>query len=370
MNLIHVGERFIFGAKKRIINNHILKAFFIMITVSQLKKHYLKDLFSFRELDRLNYKGLKISKGYVIGEVNASEIVDSGFWNNDNLINQFEFKNQASSGSRFFDSIMADVMDNETKKQIQKAADESICKLVLYSKEEDKSINADLIFYNKSKNRNMDKAFILLDGTPAKLRLTTYSAHFGKTAYEDVITFQVGDFAFFKESVLGKEFTFYFNTDKDEDGEAKDFLGLKFEIKLPLVDVAAVEYIMEGDNWDANYKKNLIPAIEKGLELSNEQTQLDSFGQAIKTVKKRAKTISWVTAVVLFFIIANIWGEDIEGGLAFLFLLATIAIGMSGKYIGNKLNETKEREYKNKLSDISNRRNNLEDQVKEVYLGQ
>ena len=43
---------------------------------------------------------------------------------------------------------------------------------------------------------------------------------------------------------------------------------------------------------------------------------------------------------------------------------------MSGKYIGNKLNETKEREYKNKLSDISNRRNNLEDQVKEVYLGQ
>ena len=127
---------------------------------------------------------------------------------------------------------------------------------------------------------------------------------------------------------------------------------------------------MEGDNWDANYKKNLIPAIEKGLELSNEQTQLDSFGQAIKTVKKRAKTISWVTAVVLFFIIVNIWGEDIEGGLAFLFLLATIAIGMSGKYIGNKLNETKEREYKNKLSDISNRRNNLEDLVKEVYLGQ
>lgn len=356
--------------KKELLITTYSKPFFIMITVSQLKKHYLKDLFSFRELDRLNYKGLKKSEGYVIGEVNASEIVDSGFWNNDNLINQFEFKNQASSGSRFFDSIMADVMDNETKKQIQKAADESICKLVLYSKEEDKSINADLIFYNKSKNRNMDKALILLDGTPAKLRLKTYSAHFGKTAYEDVITIQVGDFAFFKESVLGKEFTFYFNTDKDEDGEAKDFLGLKFEIKLPLVDVAAVEYIMEGDNWDANYKKNLIPAIEKGLELSNEQTQLDSFGQAIKTVKKRAKTISWVTAVVLFFIIVNIWGEDIEGGLAFLFLLATIAIGMSGKYIGNKLNETKEREYKNKLSDISNRRNNLEDLVKEVYLGQ
>lgn len=339
-----------------------------MLTVNQLKQHYLKDLFSYRQLDSFLYKKTKTARGYVIGVVNSFKITDQGFWNNDNLLNQFEIKNTSSSGSRFFDSIIDDVMDNETKKQIEKAAEESSGKLVFYAKEDDNSIYADLIFFNQSKNRNLDEALIALDGIPAKFRLKTYSAHSGNHSFEDVISFEIGSFSFFKESVLGKECEIYFNHKPDENDETKDFLGLKFKIKLPLVDVAAVDYLVNGDQWDANFRENLIPAIEKGLDLSNEQTQLDGVENSILKSKKRAKIISWVTAVLLFFIAANIWEDILEGGIAFLFLLGIIAIGMSGKYIGRILNKNKEKKLRDKLSSLSVRKSELESQIKKYYL--
>ena len=339
-----------------------------MVTINQLKEHYYNNLVSYRKLTSFHYKSASKRGGYVIGLAEASEITDNGFWNNENLFAQFDVKNQKSSGSQLFDGIIDVVKDTEVEKLIYKASEESTGKLVFYVPEGNNQIMADLIFFNKSKNRNMDEALIALDDIPAKFSQKTYSASSGNKSFEDVITFGIGDFSFFKERVLGKKCAIYFNSERDEDDEAKDFLGLIFEIKLPLVDVASVDYLVNGDQWEANYREKLIPAIERGLELSNEQTKLGGVEKTIIKAKKKAKTISWVTAVVLFFISTNIWGDNLEGGSTFLLLLGIIAIGMSGKYIGKKMNEKNEKELKDKQTSLSASKSKLESQIRDYYL--
>ena len=338
-----------------------------MITLDQLKQHYYKDLFSFRQLESFQYKGSKLKHGYVLGFVDAFEIVDSGFWNNDNLVNQFEVKNQKSSGSRFFDGVIEGVMDNETRKQIEKASEESSGRLVFYVKEEDNDICADLIFFNKSKNRVLDKTLLSVDDLPAEFDLKTFSAHSGPKSYEDVITIPIGGFEFFRKSMLGKKCIFYFNTEKDEDDEAKDFLAIKFDVKLPLVDVAAVDCIANGDSWGQSYKDGLWPAFEKEVNLDQEQSELDGMAATVKASKKKAKWISWISAVVLLIIITNVV-PDVEGGWAFLLLIAFVLVGMSGKYIGNKMNADKEEELKRRYSVLTDNRNDLDNNVKGLYV--
>jgi len=56
-----------------------------------------------------------------------------------------------------------------------------------------------------------------------------------------------------------------------------------------------------------------------------------------------------------------------EGGMAFLTLIAVIIVGMSGKYIGNKMNADKEEELKRQYSVLSDKRKDLENNVKELY---
>ena len=337
-----------------------------MLTINQLKQHYYKDLFSFRQLESFQYTGSKLKHGYVLGVVDAIDIVDSGFWNNDNLVNQFEVKNQKSSGSRLFDGVIEGVMDNETRKQIQKASEESTGKLVFYAKEDDSNVYADLIFYNKSKNRILNKTLLSVDNVPAEFDLLTFSAHSGPKSFEDVITIPIGDFKFFKESILGMKCVFYFNTEKDEYDETKDFLSIKFDVNLPLVDVAAVDCIVNGDKWDQSYKDGLWPSFDKEVDLDRKQVELDGMTAAIKASKKKTKRISWISAVVLFFIIVNVFPE-MEGGMAFLTLIAVILVGMSGKYIGNKMNADKEEELKRQYSVLSDKRKDLENNVKELY---
>lgn len=337
-----------------------------MITLDQLKQHYLKDLFSFRQMESFLYNGTKLKKGLVFGVLEARDIVDSGFWNNDNLVNQFDANPKKSTGSKFLDVVTEVAMDSETQKQIEKASEESTGKLVFYVQEEDYKIYADLIFFNKSKNRILDRAELLLNGLPATFDLKTFSAHSGSKSFEDVITVPIGDFEFFKESVLGKKCAFYFNSEKDEYGEAKDFLSMEFDVNLPLVDVAAVDCLVNGDKWDQSYKDGLWPSFDKEVDMDRKQEELDGMTASIKASKKKAKRISWISAVVLLFIIANVFPE-MEGGAAFLSLIAVISVGMSGKYIGNKMNADKEEDLKRQYSVLSDKRKDIETTVKGLY---
>ncbi len=338
-----------------------------MVTTSQLKDKYLKDLYSYRQLHNYHYG--KRHYGYVIGVVNASEIVDQGFWNNENLIQQFDVERK-SSGSKFFDTITDVAVDNNVNKMIQKASEESVGTVIFYVPEDGDSIMADMIFHNKSKNRNLDKLSMSVGGNFLKMELKTVSLHQGKQSYEDAITFGVGDFSFFKESVIGKKMELFFNLEEEknlEPGEPSDFLSLKFDLSIPLVDVASVEYIINGDKWSDNDKNNILPAIEKGLELSSEQARQDGKSAEIALFKKRAKWISWTVAIVLLIILVNCF-PDMEGGFAFLLLVATVAIGMSGKFIGNKVNEEKEKTLSEERATLSERKQELESRLQEVYL--
>lgn len=337
-----------------------------MLTINQLKQHFYKDLFSFRQLESYLYKGSRLNNGYVLGVVEAFEIVDSGFWNNDNLINQYDVKSQKSTGSKFFDGVMELATDNETRKLIEKASEESTGKLVFYTKEEDNNVYADLIFFNKSQNRVLDKVLLSIDDVPSEFDLKTFSAHLGSKSFEDVITVPIGDFDYFKKSIFGKRCVFYFNIEKDEDDEAKDFLSIKFDVNLPLVDVAAVDCIANGDKWDQSYKDGLWPAFEKEVNLDQQQSELDGMAVMIKASKKKAKWISWISAVVLLIIITNVFPE-MEGGWVFLMLVGFILVGMSGKYIGNKINADKDQELKRQFSLLMDNRKELENNVKGLY---
>ena len=338
-----------------------------MEKISQVKNHYCKDILSFRQLSPYLYKIHKSKPGYVIGVVNASEIVDNGFWNNDGLSQQFDVKIQQSSGSRFFDGVVDIVKDTSVEKQIEEASEESTGKLVIYVPEGDDRIVADMIFHNKSKNRNLDDASIKLGGSLVKMSLKTRSANSGPKSFEDVITFDVGDFSFFKESVIGNELTLYFNVEEDEDGEARDYLSIRFNINVPLVDVLSVDYIVNGNKWEESKTGRFLPAIETGMKLSDEQSRLDGLEIKIKKGKKKAKWISWIAVFVVLNIGLGIY-PDMEGLAAFLILGVFIGIGMSWKIIAKKLNADKERELRENDPILINRKKELDNQLRNSYM--
>ena len=336
----------------------------------QIKRHYLRDLFSFRQLDYYSYKGKgkRPYKGYIIGVVSASEIVDNGFWNNENLLQQFDQKVKQSTGSRFADALVETANESYVEKQIQKASEESTGKMVLYVPDNSDQIMADLIFHNKSKNRNLDEPTIVLGSSLGTLQCNTSSAKFGSKSFEDVITFSVGDFSYFKETILNKPLVLYFNHEEDDEGEAKDFLSLHFNVNIPVLDIAAVDYIVNGAKWSAEKTGSILPLIEHGVDLYSKQSQLAGQSAEINKTNKKAKWISWITAIVLFSILYSTYQYDISDGGTALLLAVCVLLGMSGKYIGKRINAQKQEAVDKTNDDLSRRSRDIESQIEKVYL--
>ena len=125
---------------------------------------------------------------------------------------------------------------------------------------------------------------------------------------------------------------------------------------------------MNGAKWSAEKTGSILPLIEHGVDLYSKQSQLAGQSAEINKTNKKAKWISWITAIVLFSILYSTYQYDISDGGTALLLAVCVLLGMSGKYIGKRINAQKQEAVDKTNDDLSRRSRDIESQIEKVYL--
>ena len=322
--------------------------------LDSLKGAYRRTLSTYR----LQRKEPKYRNGYVIAEITADTIIDSGFHNNPNLVNQFmpQRANLSSTGSRVFDSVVGAVaeveQEKEANKQIDKAEKETTAKLVFYAVDKDTGhFKMDVVFFNRSKNREMKNPSLLIQPTfpESTIEKSTHASGM-KNEFEDVMTIS---FPFdYLYSIRGAEAHFSFDTDDDNDDA--DSVLLKFTVKYDMIDLICVDYIVRGQYWEKEKVALYYDKLEQKANIF-EQTKNVSAAQAadkeiLNKYNKRGAGIGCLTSLVLAILAGSFIPDEALGWSIVACIMAFVLVNYFFRKKGKDL--TRETSENAKTQDI------------------
>lgn len=284
-----------------------------MNNTDNLKQAYKKSLLKYR----LSRNGSPYVSGYVIAEILASKVTDTGFYNNPNLLTQYmpDLSNIQSSGSKLFDSVAGAVAETYEEKKAQekidKAETETSAKLVIYAVDRDpEHIKMDLVFYNRSKNREMNNPGFQIDPTYSESEIVKVThSHRSGNHFEDVLTMSFPfDWLF---EIRGREALVWFDTEDEDDSND---VFLQFIINYELQDLLCVDYLVRGDKWDQSKKDIYENLIDRRASLAKDNEAISVVEQNNADLEnkytKKGAGFGCLTAILLglipSIIIANI----------------------------------------------------------------
>lgn len=249
-----------------------------MNNTDNLKQAYKKSLLKYR----LSRNGSPYVSGYVIAEILAYKVTDAGFYNNPNLLAQFmlDTGNIQSSGSKLVDGVIGAVAETyeekKAREKIDKAETETSAKLVIYAVNRDpEHIKMDIVFYNRSKNREMNNAGFQIEPTYSESEIVKVThSHERDNQFEDVLTLSFPfDWIY---SIRGSEALLWFDVDDKVDG---DDVLLQFKIDYEIRDLICVDYLVRGDKWEQSKIDIFDKLIDRRASLAKEKETIAAVEQ-------------------------------------------------------------------------------------------
>lgn len=336
----------------------------------ELGKYYEKSLYDFRNLELYKYKGETITRGLVMAEIPAKEILDAGFWNNENLVNQYMPQSTNSTGSKIGDAVMEAVVENSAKKEIDKAFEKTSAKLVLFSNGKDDLVMGQLVFYNKSINRDLSKFWVFIGEEKGGIfeDTTCFHAHSGNKDFEDVININFGTFSEYKEVFDDKTVDFAFHIEKDEEGKRKDFLSIKFKMSLYKAELVVVDYLTNGKYWDAEQINKIEPLLETKARLLKGKNENNTELAEVEKAENKSTGIGCVTSIGIAILVGIIIGNaDLE--VNFWLGLLIVALVIIPIWLGSKMGKKKNKERRDAATDERERLRKQENKLDEEIVG-
>ena len=275
--------------------------------------------------------------GLVIAEINASKVIDMGFFNNPDLEKQFTPKIGGRTESGLLGDIQEAINDSYAQKKmlenIEKASQESVAKLVIFAVPEDPDhFMIDLVFFNKSKNREIKAPSLNIVPTYSSLEIkgVTHECRQYLNDYEDVLTVSLPfDYLY---SINGKDALFVF--DQEDDGD--DAVHLNFKIQYKLIDLIIVDYLVRGQYWEQSLKESYEPLLLKRAELFSQSEQLDSIEKKDEETENQYIRVGCIAAVIITVIFGIIM--EVSGDKSLVFI--GVAIGILAIYRFYKAGKT------------------------------
>lgn len=336
----------------------------------ELSKYYQKSLYDFRNLELYKYHGETVTRGLVIAEIPAKEILDSGFWNNESLMDQYTPQNTSSTGSRVGDAVVEAVVENSVRKDIEKAFEKTSAKLVLFSNGKDDLVMGQLVFYNKSINRDLSNCWVFLgEGKGGYFEdIPCFHAHSGKKDFEDIMNINFGTFSEYKEKFDDKTVAFAFHMEEDEEGERKDFLSIKFDMRLLKADMVIVDYLTNGKYWDEERINTIEPLLETKARLLKGKNENNTVLAEVEKAENKSTGIGCVTSIGIAILVGIIIGNaDLE--VNFWLGLLIVALVIIPIWLGSKMGKKKNKERRDAATDERERLRKQENKLDEEIVG-
>lgn len=188
----------------------------------------------------------------------GEELIDANFYDNNNLSQQFYVK-PVNTNSKV-GGILADVAaESEIQKRIEKAEKETFGRLVLYASDKLKDIWVlDFLFFNRSFAREMED-FVITASVETSPATTFYD-------YREIVssTPLSGENNHFYNRVtvaVNRQDILEMAQKKAEFRVTFDDVTVKFKKEFKLIDVLAVDFLNDNDNWDDETVEKYYPVF-------------------------------------------------------------------------------------------------------------